>query len=248
MFRPFGLPFSAEGVNAAHSNIDFACDRAEPAPLAHTPQNIAEIGSSPREGRAVGIGILPSWRSLNATGNSLSCSTDKCVGFIQPTMRITCSLHNHERVERSGMARSTKCQKLSFESEGRQSSAARPARKTFAPCDGPIDLGFYRGCTGLSKSNGVTPRHDIKARRSPAAFFVDGIIFEEAVGGSMRRLHDLGATCREGCPYCALSWAAMPTALYRRGRIEFGAIACHQAFLSTMRLTAPATGRPATAA
>jgi CspA family cold shock protein len=109
-----------DGVNAcAFEQSICLVDRAEPAPLpdGFPSQDIAEIGSSPREGRAGAARICASWRSKMTIGTVKWFNATKGFGFIQPDDGGNDVFVHISAVERAGMGSLNEGQKLSFESK-----------------------------------------------------------------------------------------------------------------------------------
>jgi cold shock protein len=87
------------------------------SPTGSTPQDIAEIGSSSREGRAGETRICASWRSQMTTGTVKWFNATKGFGFIQPDDGGNDVFVHISAVERAGMGSLNEGQKLSFESK-----------------------------------------------------------------------------------------------------------------------------------
>src|ERR1700684_109619 len=81
------------------------------------PQDIAEIGSSPREGRAGAARICASWRSKMTIGTVKWFNATKGFGFIAPDDGGNDVFVHISAVERAGMGSLNEGQKLSFESK-----------------------------------------------------------------------------------------------------------------------------------
>jgi cold shock protein len=82
-----------------------------------TPQDIAEIGSGPRQGGAGAGRIRASWRSKMTIGTVKWFNATKGFGFIQPDDGGNDVFVHISAVERAGMGSLNEGQKLSFESK-----------------------------------------------------------------------------------------------------------------------------------
>jgi CspA family cold shock protein len=88
-----------------------------PFPTGFPSQDIAEIGSSPREGRVGAARICASWRSKMTIGTVKWFNATKGFGFIQPDDGGNDVFVHISAVERAGMGSLDEGQKLSFESK-----------------------------------------------------------------------------------------------------------------------------------
>src|SRR5882762_2808670 len=150
--------------------IDLLVDRAEPAPLPKTSLKSDQARAKVvRAARAYAHLGEVKWLLEQLSGSTLH----RASASFSPTMAATTCSCTSAPSSVPAWARSMKARSFHM-NRSSTACAARPARKTFAPCKALRLRDFPADVPG-SPDRSCFQRHEIKARRlNPAGFFVDG--------------------------------------------------------------------------